>query len=84
MPQALLQIICADLTANHEARGRLNRTLVMDVEEYARSRDVNQLIKLAVNLEEMRKLHQVAADLLFAADAAITERIAVVNANDGA
>jgi hypothetical protein len=40
---------------------------------------MTQLVEIEHQLRELRVLHQTAADLLFAADAALTERLTAVS-----
>jgi len=75
LPKDLLEAISGDLAANNGARDGLTQELTASIEEYSRSHDMSQLVEIEHQLRELRVLHQTAADLLFAADAALTERI---------
>ena len=79
LPKSLLESISGDLATNNDARDALTRELTASIEMYSRSREMTQLVEIEHQLRELRVLHQTAADLLFAADAALTERLTAVS-----
>lgn len=71
MPAQLLSVVCADYQAKLATKFRHARAVTDAARRYQRG-DATQIDVILFHLRALRELHDASAELLFAADTAVT------------